>query len=136
MDTYLDIYDKNKICKPYNSEDLQNCKSINLLKGKCSRCEDGYYLGETDKKCTKVEYCSMSSYGVCQKCNIDYYLDKKQNKCLFGKDNFINCKISNDDINCNECKDDYYYDDDGKCVFCNFCSKGDSNKCIKCKDGY
>ena len=133
QDTYLK---ENKLCRPYSSVDLQNCEKINLENGKCIICENGYYLGGIDKKCTKTQYCSMSLNGVCQKCNNYYYLDKIQNKCILEKDNLMNCKISNDGIKCDECKDDYYFDDDGNCVFCNFCSKGENYKCDKCKDGY
>ena len=130
------VINKNKLCKHKSSDDLQNCKTINLEKGKCNVFKDGYYLGESDKKCTKVEFCLKSSNGVCQKCNNSQYLDKKQNKCILEKDNFIKCKISNDGTKCDECKDDYYLDDEGNCAFSNFCSKGDIYKCDKCKDGY
>ena len=136
MNTYSYITGKNKLCKPYSSDDLKNCKTINLEKGKCDTCEDGYYLGGGDKKCTKTEFCSISSFGVCQRCNNAYYLDKKQNKCILENNNFMNCKISNDGTKCDECKDDYYFDDEGKCVYSNFCSKGDNYKCDKCKEGY
>ena len=136
MNYYISIIGKNNLCKPYSSDDLKNCKSINLERGKCNVCEDGYYLGESDKKCTKTEFCSVSSFGVCQRCNNAHYLDKKQNKCILENDNFKNCKISNDGTKCDECEDDYYFDDEGKCVFSNFCSKGETYKCNKCKEGY
>jgi len=136
QNSYSYIIGEIKLCKPYSSDDLKNCKIINVEKGKCDVCEDGYYLGENDKKCTKIEYCSISSFGICQRCNNANYLDKKQNKCFLEKDNFINCKISNDGTKCDECKDDFYFDDEGKCVFSNYCSKGETNKCDKCKDGY
>jgi len=136
QNTYSYIIGKNKLCKPYSSDDLKNCKTINLERGKCDVCEDGYYLGENDKKCTKIEYCSISSFGICQRCNNAHYLDKKQNKCILENDKIINCKISNDGTKCDECKDEYYFDDEGKCVFSNYCSKGENYKCNKCKDGY
>ena len=131
-----DIKYNIKLCKPYSSVDLQNCKKINLENGECNFCEIGYYIDESDNKCTKTEYCLISLNGVCLKCNDYYYLDKNQNKCILENDNFINCKISNDGIKCDECKDNYYFDDEGSCVSSNFCSKGRSYKCDKCKDGY
>ena len=136
QNSYSYIIGEIKLCKPYNSDDLKNCKTINVEKGKCDVCEDSYYLGENDKKCTKIEYCSISSFGICQRCNNAHYLDKKQNKCILENDKIINCKISNDGTKCDECKDEYYFDDEGKCVFSNYCSKGENYKCNKCKDGY
>ena len=93
-----DIKYNIKLCKPYSSVDLQNCKKINLENGECNFCEIGYYIDESDNKCTKTEYCLISLNGVCLKCNDYYYLDKNQNKCILENDNFINCKISNDGI--------------------------------------
>jgi len=130
------ITNEIKLCKPYSSDDLQNCKTINLENGKCDACQDGYYLGLSDKKCTKTEYCDKSLNGVCQKCHFYYYLDKNKNKCILGIDNFLNCKISNDGIKCDECNDDNFFDDEGKCIDTKFCSKSSNLKCDKCKDGY
>ena len=128
------ITNEIKLCKPYSSDDLQNCKTINLENGKCDACEDGYYLGLSDKKWTKTEYCDKSLNGECQKCHFYYYLDK--NKCILGIDNFLNCKISNDGIKCDECIDVNFFDDEGKCIDTKFCSKSKNLKCDKCKDGY
>ena len=52
------------------------------------------------------------------------------------KDNFIYFKLSNDGTKCDEFKDDYYFDDEGKGAFSNFCSKDGSYKCDKCKERY
>ena len=135
MNYYL--FDKNKLCKPFSSDDLQNCKTINLEKGKCSTCQDGYYLTGLDQKCTKIQFCAISSFGVCQKCSYGYYLDKKQQKCLRQNAIFLNCKISYEGIKCDECYDDYYFDTKGKCVNSNYCSEGDNLfRCKKCIDGY
>ena len=130
------ITNEIKLCKPYSSDDLQNCKTINLENGKYDACEDGYYLGLSDKKWTKTEYCDKSLNGECQKCHFYYYLDKNKNKCILGIDNFLNCKISNDGIKCDECNDDNFFDDEGKCIDTKFCSKSKNLKCDKCKDGY
>ena len=131
-----DINTKIKLCKYYNSDDLKNCKTINLENGKCDECKDGYYLGLTDKKCTQTEHCDISSNGDCQKCHNYYYLDKSQKKCFLASENFINCKVSNDGTKCDECHDDNFFDDEGKCIESNYCSKSFYYNCVICKEGY
>ena len=133
---YTYLSDKNKLCKPYNSDDLQNCKSINLQKGKCEECNEGYFHSTVDQKCTKIKNCAISSFGICKNCIYGYYLNKKEQKCIQQNDKFLNCKISNDGQKCDECYDDYYFDKEGKCVYSNYCALGDSYKCEKCIDGY
>ena len=119
-----------------NSDDLIHCSSINYDKGFCLECEDGYYLSSLNKKCTKIENCGYAIFGVCKRCKYYYYLDKKQQKCLPQENQFMNCKISNDGIKCDECFDDYYFDKEGKCVMSNYCAKGKQNRCEKCIDNY
>lgn len=129
-------YDYIKLCKSLNSENLINCKSINDENGICRECEEGYYLTNYDKKCTKVENCEISLNGICKKCKYQYYLNLEEQKCIIQSGLFLNCKISNDGKKCDECNDDYYFDEEGNCVYSNFCSQGDSFKCNKCKEGY
>ena len=133
---YSSINDYIKICKPIDSDDLLNCRSISYDRGICMGCEDGYYLTSTDQKCTKVQYCALSHFGVCLKCNYGYYFDKKQQKCITQNGIFINCKISNDGQKCSECNDDYYFDQEGKCVYSKFCASGQTYQCDKCIDNY
>ena len=133
---YATLNDYIRLCMPLNSDNFQNCKSINYQRGVCDDCESGYYLDGYDKKCTKVQNCAISSYGICKKCNYQYYLNVKEQKCILESNNFLNCKISNDGKKCDECNNDYYFDEEGKCVYSNFCSQGTSDKCNKCKDGY
>jgi len=87
-------------------------------------------------KCSNVKNCSLSSFGICKKCDYGYYLNKKEQKCIEQNDKFLNCKISNEGQNCDECNDDYFFDKEGKCVYSNYCSQGDSYICDKCIDGY
>ena len=133
---YSSLYGYIKICMSLSSDNLKNCKSINYEKGVCNECEQGYYLNGIDKKFTQVPNCAISSLGICKKCNYQYYLNNKEQKCIIESKNFLNCKISNDGKKCDECNDDYYFDDEGKCISINFCSQGDSKKCNKCKEGY
>ena len=136
-DYYGTISDYPKICKSLNTEDLQNCKSISDERGTCLECQNGYYFSSQDKKCITEQNCAKSSFGNCLYCNNGYYLNKKQQKCIkAGYDNFLYCKISNDGTKCDECIDDYYFDQNGICVYSNFCAEGQSYSCNKCIDGY
>ena len=60
------------ICKSLDLDDFQNCKVIDTTSGYCQECEDGYFLSEGDKKCTKIENCNESSFGICKNCNGGY----------------------------------------------------------------
>ena len=131
------LYEKAGICKSINSEDFKNCKKINKAIGLCEECNDNYYLNEEDKRCTTTKNCAESSLGECTKCISGFYLDKENKECKQQIDNFINCQISNDGKICDLCNDDYFFDEDGKCVNSNFCSKSDNKgKCEKCIDNY
>ena len=133
---YSDINDYIKICKPLNTDDLQNCKNVNTETGICYGCKDGYYLNSYDKKCTKILNCAESLNGICLRCSSGYYLNKNKQECIQQSDIFIDCKISNDGKKCDECINNYYFDEEGKCVYINYCSKGYREKCSKCIDGY
>ena len=127
-----------KICKSLNTEDLQNCNSINYENGICYYCKEGYYLNSGDKKCIKIENCYQSSYGTCIKCTNGYYLDRIENKCKMQNGIFKFCIESNDGKKCSLCDKGYYLSENGLCSFINFCKKFDieSEKCEKCISGY
>ncbi len=125
-----------KICKSLLSKDLQNCKVINNITGLCDKCEDNYFLNEGDKRCSKIENCSESNYNSCIKCNSGFYLDKKQEKCIKQEKQFLNCKQTIDSETCEECDDEYYFDEEQKCVNTKFCSKSENNKCKECISSY
>ena len=125
-----------KICKSINSEDLKNCDRINEEKGTCLSCKEGYYLNNGDKKCSKTLNCYESSFGICQKCNIGFYLNKKDDICEKESKIFKHCKETTNNKTCDICEENYYFDDNNKCVSINFCSEMDKYGCKKCKEGY
>ena len=126
-----------KICKPIISSDLKNCEKINNINGLCEKCKEGYFLNEGDKKCSKIENCYESIFGTCKKCKKYYYLDKKEDKCKEQNEIFENCLESINGISCDKCEEDYFFDEEGNCLFTNFCSKkGKKNSCEKCIEGY
>lgn len=100
---------KTKSCKSLYSSDLKYCKNINEYNGLCDFCEEGFYLGEGDKKCVSTENCFTSSFGICNSCNQGYYLDKKREKCIEQNNSFLHCKETVNSINCDKCDDDYFF---------------------------
>ena len=126
-----------KICKSLFSEDIRFCETINENSGLCDKCQEGYYLNRKDKKCSSTRDCEESIFGVCTKCIYTYYLDKKNNECKNQTDKFIHCIESINGENCDVCEENFFFDEDGKCIFNNYCLKEkERNKCNKCVDNY
>ena len=125
-----------QICKSLNSEDLKNCQKINVEKGICEKCIEGYYLNEGDRRCSKTENCYESSFGVCKKCNMFYYLNKREDKCILQKENFYNCKESYDGNGCDSCNNNFFLSEDKKCCNTKYCSEASNYLCKKCINGY
>ena len=135
VDEYLN--EGIKICKSLNSEDLKNCKKINMTTGKCIECNKNYYLNSGDYRCSSTENCFDSIFGTCKVCNSGYYLNKKDNLCIKQDNSLYGCKESLDGKNCDTCEDDYFFDEEKKCTWYNFCAKtGILHSCEKCIEGY
>ena len=134
-DYYL-IGNELKICKNKDMDDFQDCKEINYTNGLCSSCEEGFYLNSGDKKCTSTEHCSMSSYGVCILCEENYILNKQNDLCEERSEELLNCKITIEGKECDECDDGFYFSEEGKCVNTNFCQNSLNGECTECKNGY
>ena len=134
---YILIGDDNgfKICKNKNSLDFKNCKIINVITGLCDECENGYYLNGGDLKCSQTENCYEIVFGICSSCIEGYYLDKVKDKCVKIKDKFVYCQETIDGINCDVCKNNYYFSEDGQCTDTILCSKTEKGKCIECISG-
>ena len=131
------LYQGFILCKSINSEDFKNCEEINIRKGICKKCKEGFYLNAGDNRCTETANCTKSSFGKCKICHNNYYLDNRDNACKKKEGAFSHCKQTLDGKACDICEDGYYFDEEGNCVSANFCSKGgESGKCEKCIDGY
>ena len=133
---YVGKEDGIQICKSLHSEDLKNCLTIDTEKGICEKCKEGFYLNLGDKKCTKTEHCSESSFGVCRKCSNYYYLNKAKGACLEQGNDFYNCLESVNGETCNVCQDGYYLSEDGLCTTTNYCAESGKYRCNKCVSGY
>jgi len=137
QEEYIYNTDVIKICKSLSFGDLKNCEEINKITGICQKCKEGYYLNNGDRKCTSIENCYESVYDVCTKCNKNYYLDKKDNQCKNQTGVFEYCQESVDGKTCDICDDNFYFDENGKCISINFCLTSNKlNSCEKCMDGY
>ena len=136
QENYYD-QDKIKICKSINFGDLKDCEEINKSKGFCEKCKEGFYLNSGDKKCSTIENCYESIFDVCQKCDKNHYLDKKELKCKNQTELFEHCKESLDGKTCDICDDDYYFDEEGKCIAVNYCKRSiNEYQCEECVSGY
>ena len=134
-----DFYQENnlKICKSIFSDDLKDCEEIDKSNGFCEKCKEGLYLNSGDKKCSQTENCYESIFDVCKKCNKNLYLDRKDGKCKNQTDIFEHCKESFDGKTCQTCDDDYFFDEEGKCIAVNYCKKSiNEYQCEECASGY
>ena len=126
-----------KICKSLNSVDLRNCEKINTETGTCEGCQEGYYLTQTDKRCTQTKDCSESKLGLCVKCKYGYYADNKDNKCKLQEGKLDNCQYTNDGITCAQCLENFFFNSEKECLRVKYCEKVNSNyKCLYCTEGY
>ena len=130
---FLLVGENDKICKSRYSEDFRNCQTINMASGFCDECQEGYYLNSGDFKCIDKPNCKFSTLGICDECNKFYYLNKMTGNCELAYENFSNCKISLDGINCDSCNEKFYFDENKRCIASNYCSKGDDYFALKCE---
>ena len=135
-DNYI-LNEQINICKPLNSEEFRNCEIIKTLDGTCEKCKEGFYLTSEDKKCTKTENCKESLFDTCTKCDVGYYLNKKEEKCFPQKDDLLHCKEVINGEECYICDDNYFFDEENKCVDTNYCKRsGEFHQCENCTSGY
>jgi hypothetical protein len=122
-----------KICKSLLSQDFKNCQEIDREKGVCQRCEEGYFLSEGDRRCTKTENCLEAIFGSCISCKESFYLDKREELCINKIDtDFLLCKQTLDGQSCDICNDGIYFDENKMCTFSKFCSESLNGNCKKC----
>ena len=125
-----------KFCKSKYSSDLKNCKIINKENGVCDLCEDDYFLGQGDFKCTETENCYESMFGTCVKCIDGYYLDRSNDGCFFKENQFQNCEQTINGETCDICDNNYFLSEDFFCLETNFCLETKDYKCTQCIKNY
>ena len=91
----------------------------------CFACEDDYYLGMKDNKCSRANDCDVTEdENRCLECRENYCLNVKTGLCVFNyevteedKKYYFKCKRTNKDGNkCEICVDGYTLNEDGLCV--------------------
>ena len=93
----------------------------------------GLSPSKDDKKCTKYENCKETIFNVCIKCENGYYLNKKEEKCILQTEDLMHCKEVMDGKTCNICEDDFFFDEEKKCIDTNYCQASDEfGICEKC----
>jgi len=128
---YIDFKDGK--CKSNKEHDeFSFCNTAD--NGVCNSCIYGFTLGK-DSKCSSTKYCEESEYGVCVQCIEKYYLGLDK-KCS----NIENCIYTNDFEECEECKDNYYYNrGKWRCEISSGIFTGCKNgfdRCSSCKNNY
>ena len=106
---------------------------------KCEKCQDGYYISESDKICTTEKKCvsGRRDIGICTECQKNFYIDFQDGKCKSNlEDNeFKNC-IQADNGKCILCGENTYIGEDNKCSFSQYCKKSVDGECIECLDNF
>lgn len=131
---YLDI--NNRQCVSYSKD--ENYKYCAKSNDKCLKCIEGYYLAENNF-CSASKNCTIAKNGKCNSCQEGFILNQNS-YCV--EDN--HCISVDDNYECNECEDNYYYDKLNKgCklvesdIFknCKF-SDNSGTKCDSCKSDF
>ena len=112
-------------------------KCSRVYSGICNECEEGYFFGYGDYKCSKIEFCLESEdENTCIKCRSNYCLDKKTGKCVNNEIvdeniNYFRCAQANEEGLCEECQIGYNLTE-GHCYNEEDCIEKDGNTCLKC----
>ena len=140
-DYYLNSTDS--LCYDNSKEGpFYKCAYVNEEQ-KCEYCIDNYYLGDYEKKCTKVEYCKISKNEYeCLECENFFCFDVKNQKCLYNdyisdinNTIYYYCLRTNEEgTKCEKCIDGYEANEKGYCVDIDYCEERKDGKCLKCKD--
>ena len=139
------LYYPTKLC--YNNSEegpLYKCAISNQNGTLCDLCQENYYLGLKDLKCTKIEGCAISeNENKCIECKINYCLDVKKGICINNyyepesddKKIYYACNKTNDEgTECALCKNEYFEIENGICVNKVECEKKENEKCVKCSE--
>ena len=106
----------------------------------CKECITGYYLTEKDNTCSYDKNCVLADKygGFCNLCKNAYYLDKKDGKCYSNRDlnEYIYCKIIDNDNICLECENGFYLDKYNLCSTSKNCSESENGICISCNEDF
>ena len=115
----------NHLCySNLEKNDFYKCAMTDVPGEHCFVCEEDYYLGIKDYKCSKADDCYITEdENRCLECRENYCLNKKTGLCVFNydidEDNkfYYKCKKTNDKgTKCEVCEEGYSLDKTGLCV--------------------
>ncbi|ESO12265.1 hypothetical protein HELRODRAFT_187817 [Helobdella robusta] len=129
---------KDVECPPSCSPDCACCSSSG--KGKCDRCNDGYYLDLVTRTCTVCPtFCTTCAHGAkCLTCSSGYYVDAATSLCKSCGDAISGCLTCSDKTTCTKCSSSKFLSG-SSCTACSiancmYCSATDT--CSECNAGY
>ncbi|GAB1227985.1 hypothetical protein ENUP19_0367G0018 [Entamoeba nuttalli] len=129
----------NGMCQPCSV--LPHCKLCDSSSNKCSMCENGYYLSNS-QQCVKCpNSCALcSSENECSECNTGYYLDGITCKGCSTIDGCQDNQCTTTGL-CTKCVSNSYILESGRCTLCSSkyqnCSTCNSTSCLSCNsDNY
>ena len=117
---------------------VEHCQSSDIDDNgniKCTYCQKGYAVNSATNECVPFPHCEeVDSDGKCIECDTDdnsYLHANQEGKCVIDF-----CKEYNEDLECTECNDYFYLDDDGKCKYIEipYCEEVEEDNKNKCKD--
>lgn len=150
---YFDFFTRR--CKETGENKFKNCKVALYMGYRCTKCKKNYYINQGDSMCysntneTDIFYkCESSDFfgDQCEKCIKDYFLNYGDKKCS----KIENCKFSENENKCIECREGYCLDlNKQKCVENDYIDKEENKfyiacnrtnqegtECEECIDGY
>ena len=107
-------------------------------KGKCSSCNDNYFLTPDNFSCTISDNC-LSGYRYnqkCKECKDGYYNNLTEGICYSNKEDNEQKYCTEFLEKCKQCIDKYYLGEDSKCSSTMNCSESYLGNCTKCRENY
>ena len=135
----------NHLCYENNDKksSFYKCFLTDTTGKNCIGCEQNYYLGWKDKKCSKISGCEKSeNEEKCIECDERHCLDVKTGKCASNEKIvdeeqklYYRCKQTNEEGDaCEICLDGFELSENGFCVDTIHCSIKENGICVKCKN--
>ena len=138
------LFGNDSLCYDNTKEEsFKKCSFVDGLNKTCNKCEEGYFLGEQNKKCSKVEKCKIvENEDKCFECQKFYCLDVKNQGCVYynylnniNNKFLISCNRTNAEGKaCEKCINGYELNEYGNCIDIDICENKKDGKCLKCKD--